>query len=154
MENETTLMTSPSPVRYYVGDLCYVMAPEWGEVCDLTFSGDNTEVNGKLQLADGRKFAIFGTAYGDGGYLDQKGNSYCVDSGTLGIIKVDDIRDPEFSQERALSLGNIVEFEEEFDALVCESDDGVIQFGHIVIDTKSENDYDDEDEEFDEDEDA
>jgi hypothetical protein len=29
-------MTMPAG-RYYIGDLCYVMHPEWSECCDLFF---------------------------------------------------------------------------------------------------------------------
>jgi hypothetical protein len=145
MRNETTSMPT-STARYYVGDLCYVMNPEWSEVCDLTFPDHTTEVTGKLQLADGRKFAIYGTAHGDGTYRDFYGHSYSVDSGTLGIIKVDDITDPEFQNAIDNGLGHIIELPEEFETLNCGYDDGVVCFGHIEIITSFGPDEDEEEE--------
>ena len=51
--------------KYYIGDLCYVMHPEWDEFCRITISG-NECLQGEFNLADGRRFATFTTAYGDG----------------------------------------------------------------------------------------
>lgn len=145
--NETTY-----PVQYYIGDLCYVMHDVWIEVCGLMFPEDTDEVvNGELELSDGRKIVIFGTAYGDGEYFDQAGNAYGVDSGTIGAIKVDDIRDP-FSN---LDVGNIHEFAPEIDGNDCWSENGELGFYKVVINT-GDSDEDDhfEDEEEPEEEDA
>ena len=144
-ENQTTY-----PVKYYIGDLCYVMHDAWSEVCDLMFPGDSDdEVSGELELADGRKIIIFPTAYGDGEYFDQAGNAYGVDSGTIGAIKVDDIRDT----NAHLDGGNIHEFAAEIDQYDCWSENGELGFYKVVIDTAG-SDYDDEGEEELEDEDA
>ena len=134
--------------KYYVGDLCYVMKDVWEEVCNLTFPEHmhGSEVTGELQLSDGRKFVIFGTAHGDGEYHDNFGNRYCVDSGTLGVILADEIR----SEEAHFDGGNIIEFPVTLTDANCGYDEGQIAFGHIVIDTG--NDYD-EDEGYEEDED-
>ena len=141
--NETTY-----PVQYYIGDLCYVMHDVWSEVCDLMFSGDSDEVaNGELELADGRKIIIFSTAYGDGEYFDQEGNAYGVDSGTIGAIKVDDIRDT----NAHLEGGNIHEFAAEIDGNDCWSENGELGFYKVVINTgdadedEGEEDLEDED---------
>jgi hypothetical protein len=145
--NETTY-----PVHYYIGDLCYVMHDVWSEVCDLMFSGDSDEAaNGELELADGRKIVIFSTAYGDGEYFDEGGMSYSVDSGTIGAIKFNDIRDP-FPY---LGGGNVHEFAAEIDGHDCWSENGELGFYKVVINT-GDSDEDDhfEDEEEPEDEDA
>lgn len=82
---------------YYVGDLCYVMHPQWKEVCDLMFAtGDNSVLDGEFNLANGVRFALHSTAYGDGTYRDQQGREYPVDAGLIGCIRIADVYDPEW----------------------------------------------------------
>ncbi len=115
---------------YYIGDLCYVMEDdEWSEVCDLTIQ-DGRPVTGEFTMKDGRKFAMYNTAYGDGGYYDQHGNEYSVDSGTIGCILYTDIRANKYEDIR--SLGTVVEITEDFHT---SSNDGLISIGPIHIDT-------------------
>ena len=71
--------------KYYVGDLCYVMHPEWDEFCSITIK-EHTCLDGEFNLKDGRRFATFGTKWGDGEYRDQFGNRYGVDAGLIGCI--------------------------------------------------------------------
>ena len=138
------------PVQYYIGDLCYVMHDAWDEVCALLFPDySDGMTDGELELADGRKFIIFSTCYGDGSYRDQNGNSYSVDSGTIGAIKVDDIRDT----NPYLEGGTIHEFAAEIDGNDCWSENGELGFYKVVINT-GDSDYDDEGDEELEDEDA
>lgn len=125
---------------YYVGDLCYVMHPQWDEFCRITIS-DNHCLDGEFSLANGVRFCSYGTFFGDGCYFDQNGREYGVDAGLIGCIRVEDINDP----TAALSGGQIIEFTEPFET---SCDDGTIYIGHVEIDTK-----DDDDEEFEEDED-
>ena len=125
---------------YYIGDLCYVMDNEWDDVCSKIIV-DNTIVDGEFVLDDGRIFANFSTAHGDGVYADNQDKNYAVDSGTIGCIKIDDIRNP--NNEDIKRLGNIVTFDAPFN---CHSDGKVITFGHkIAIDTDPPDDYDDYD---------
>ena len=134
---------TPTPVRYYVGDLCYVMHDEWSEVCDM-ISFDN-EDDAEYQLEDGRKFFLYTTAYGDGQYNDTEGRPYSVDSGTIGAIRVDDIRDPEFARIVEGGLGHIHEFPAEIDGMDCyvEGENlGTLNFYTVQIDTEGES-YDD-----------
>jgi len=118
--------------KYYVGDLCYVMHPEWDECCELFFEGrsDHGCNDGEFTLADGRRFASYGTAYGDGTYYSSHGTSHSVDAGLIGCILVNDIRDDTYAE--LSSLGAIIDFPEPFET---SSDAGVIKFGHIRIDT-------------------
>lgn len=117
--------------RYYIGDLCYVLNEEWDEVCNIIFSGNHDE--GIFELSDGRKFAIFNTMYGDGVYADNFGHSYPVDSGSIGCIKADYIKNGERS-------GEFFNFEDSFE--VSRDNYGCISFGNIVsINTGDEEEY-------------
>jgi hypothetical protein len=143
------LTTAPTPARYYVGDLCYVMHDCWDEVCDVIFGPD---FDGEGELEDGRKFILFNTAYGDGQYNDQDGNPYAVDSGTIGAIRVEDIRDPELDRVIEHGLGHIHEFPAEIDGMDCFVEDGVIHIYTVKIDTAGElEEYDEFDEDNEED---
>lgn len=135
-------MTMPAG-KYYIGDLCYVMHDEWDEVCDLFFPpGDNIGRGreGEFALKDGRRFASFGTAYGDGMYRSNVGTEHCVDSGSIGCIRVDDIRDTTYNEDRIEQLGAIVEFDRPFEV---SADQGLLIFGHVQIETAGdEEDFD------------
>lgn len=138
-------MTMPAG-KYYVGDLCYVLNQpgEWDEFCKLTISGASC-LDGEFTLPDGRRFATYSTAYGDGEYPDNRGNSYGVDAGLIGCILMSDI--PSVSVQEAEDCGAVIDFTRDFET---GSHEGVIHLGHVRIDTSY-----DEPEEFDgEDDDA
>jgi hypothetical protein len=124
--------------KYYVGDLCYVMDnDEWKEICSIIIpiQGNNI-LDGEFELKDGRKFAIYSTMYGDGEYHDQYGHSYSVDAGCIGCIRLEDIRTEKY--DNLLDLGAFVEFQTDFVTggdRGTEDWDGIIQFGHIAIET-------------------
>lgn len=122
--------------KYYIGDLCYVMHPEWDEFCSLTIEGHRVK-DGEFNLKDGRRFATFTTRWGDGVYQDEQGNNYPVDAGLIGCIRVEDI---DLSELSNIDSGRVVEFDKEFCVF---STGGVIRFGNIVIDTDPA-DYDEE----------
>ena len=114
---------------YYVGDLCYVLHDEWDEVCELIIK-DGVCLDGEFTLKDGRRFAMYGTAYGDGTYRDQSGNEYGVDAGSIGCILLSDINLE--SEGNFLTGGNVVPFESDF---YTDEEDGRIMFGSLIIDT-------------------
>ena len=103
---------------YYVGDLCYVLnSNEWAIVCtydDFYPTEDPEDCDPEGYLApeefdlevegSGRPFFILKTAYGDGVYTGSDGKDYSCDSGTLGCIAVDDIREQNLLKE-ALDKG-------------------------------------------------
>ena len=124
--------------KYYIGDLCYVMHPEWDEFCSLTINGHNV-LDGEFNLKDGRRFATFTTKWGDGTYKDEQGHSYGVDAGLIGCINVEDITPSELEN---LKDGRVIEFVQDFSTFKA---GGVIRFGSVVIDTDCE-DIEDEDE--------
>ena len=110
------------PGTYYVGDLCYVMHPQWREVCNLMFATDgNSVLDGEFNLANGVRFSVQSTAYGDGVYYDGQGRKYPVDAGLIGCVRVADVYDP----EAYLAGMNTVVFENPFH---IEYDLGTIRF--------------------------
>lgn len=132
------------PGTYYVGDLCYVMHPQWEEVCNLTFaSGSNYVLDGEFNLANGVRFSLHSTAYGDGTYQDQKGRDYPVDAGLIGCIRVEDVVDP----EAWLAGVQTVVFTQPFE---LQYDGGVISFvdnsGKTVVEIDTDPVYNDEEE--------
>lgn len=131
--------------KYYVGDLCYVMSDEeWTEFCDLTIKGRDC-IDGEFTFKDGRRFATYGTKWGDGEYGDQYGNRYCVDAGLIGCIRVEDIRAKKYSD--ISDLGAIIEFETDFvtgGGRVSKAWEGTIQFGRVIIETGFTEDEDED----------
>jgi hypothetical protein len=123
--------------KYYVGDLCYVLGDRWDEVCNLIIVVHEC-LDGEFELKDGTRFAIYGTAYGDGFYSDQHANGYPVDSGSIGCVLVDQITEGQLD----ITLGNTFNFEEDFET---GEENGVIIIGDIVIDTAGEEDDEDDD---------
>jgi hypothetical protein len=123
-----TFQTITMPAgRYWIGDLCYVLRDEWDEVCSLFFKGrtDHGANEGGFTLADGRNFVCFNTAWGDGEYYDDYGNSYGVDAGCIGLIAVE----PGFDCDG----GNVHTFNHAFE---CRKEGrGRLIFGNVVIDT-------------------
>ena len=135
------------PGKYWVGDLCYVMHPQWDEVCKLMFATNgNGVLTGEFNLANGVRFAQHGTAYGDGTYYDEQGRAYPVDAGLIGCIRVEDIQDD--SESKWFEGGNVVDFDKPFEITY---NNGVIKIGHIEIDTDPEYNNE-EDEDYDEEE--
>ena len=130
---------------YYIGDLCYVLNDRWDEVCDLVLA-DHFCRDGIFTLKDGTRFAMFTTKYGDGQYFDQDGNSYTVDSGSIGCVMLMDISESERDLAKMQKLGNIMTFS---DSLTVGSSresvgyywDGYINFDRLAIDTAGEHDY-------------
>ena len=126
--------------KYYVGDLCYVFNDEdWQAVCKVIIDGHSC-LEGEFNLPDGRRFAVFSTAWGDGEYYDQNGHSYSVDAGSIGCMLVDNITANKY--DNLLDLGNIVEMKRDFQ---CYSNDGLIHIGDLEIDTDPKDDWDDMD---------
>lgn len=128
--------------KYYVGDLCYVMTDaDWNEVCELTIKGNDC-IDGEFTMKDGRRFAMYGTKFGDGTYSDQYGNSYCVDSGSIGCILEEHISTYDWNKD----MGALITFESTFitgGGRGTKEWEGTIQFGRVAIETavEYEDDY-------------
>ena len=128
--------------EYYIGDLCYIMTDEeWDEFCSITIDGMKC-IDGEFSLKDGRRFATYGTAYGDGVYHDQYGHSYAVDAGLIGCILTKDIKAEKY--ENLLDLGAVMTFDNSFVTSGGRGEkdwEGVIQFGHVMIETSPSEEY-------------
>ena len=130
-------MTMPAG-KYYIGDLCYVMHDEWDEVCHLLFGNSQTGRirEGEFVLKDGRRFACYSTAYGDGEYVSNIDTRHCVDAGVIGCIHVEDIRDDTY--DHVDQLGAVVTFDQPFETA---ADQGLLKFGHVEIETAGAYDF-------------
>jgi hypothetical protein len=128
--------------EYYIGDLCYVMSEEeWDEFCSITIQG-NRCLDGEFVLSDGRRFATYGTAWGDGSYFDQHRHEYAVDAGLIGCILIKDIK---IEKNNILELGNVVKIDYDFTTSGGRDWNGVIHIGPIRIETNApdfDEDYD------------
>lgn len=126
--------------KYYVGDLCYVMTEkEWDQFCSITIKG-NKCLDGEFEMPDGRKFATYGTAWGDGLYFDQFGNEYGVDAGLIGCIRLEDISAEKL--DNIEELGAVHEFLSDFVTSGGRGEPnwpGTIQFGRVLIETNPED---------------
>jgi hypothetical protein len=127
---------------YYVGDLCYVLHERWDEVCELIID-EHRCLDGEFNLKDGTRFAIYGTAYGDGTYKDKSGKEYGVDAGSIGCVLLSNI--DLNNKENFLDGGNIHTFEVDF---YTGTQDGKIMFHTLSIDTDPVYDEEEEYESF------
>lgn len=116
--------------KYYIGDPCYVLGrtkhEDWLDILDRTnyFDGNEYDIDGYVLWGTG-------TAHGDGEYSDRDGNSYPVDAGIIACVPIELVEIPVGDVERH-GLGAIHEFDNEFE---CSTDCGVINIGHVSIDT-------------------
>ena len=133
-------MTMPAG-KYYIGDLCYVMHDAWDEAVSLMFphvpGQPESEVDGEFTLRDGRRFANFGTRWGDGTYMSNMQTRHLVDSGSIGCILVEDIQDKTY--DNIETLGAVVEFDQPFEV---SEDSGLLCFGAVEIETNPEYEFD------------
>ena len=130
--------------RYYIGDLCYVMTDkEWDEFCKLTIV-DNDCIQGEFTFEDGRRFATYGTKWGDGVYRSNINSKHSVDSGTIGCMRLNEINIEKLNEEEMEDFGAIVTFDSDFRT---GENDGLITFGQVIINTDPDEYYEDEEEE-------
>ena len=123
---------------YWIGDPCYAVPNdrwmEWLQAADY----ENQDV--LIADLDGRPVLGIGTAYGDGTYPGDDGNSYPVDAGLIGAVPIELVDGEPDGMAK-------VTFAAAFD---CESTDGLISIGHIDIDTDPDEEPEDDGYEWDE----
>ena len=127
-QNHQKSFTVPAG-KYVLSDPCYA-APkdQFGKLLEKMNYEDGLNVydNGAITV-------MLDTANGDGTYQDQHGRSFPVDSGTIGLTPLIEnwtcLEAGIFSIDKGMY---IVEFAEE---TVCTSNEGVLTFGEIRIDT-------------------
>jgi hypothetical protein len=148
------------PGKYYVGDPCYAVPnDDWDEVLGNTgyiglfkwMSGGGTGREDYLpfdqqaqmfRVTEGERewyIAASRTAYGDGLYQGDDGNSYPVDAGMIGVVSVN-YADLEGNGNMP-DCGHITEFKRGF-TISYEEDEGTIVIGHIIIKTDPNEDED------------
>jgi hypothetical protein len=121
--------------EYYIGDCCYVLAEEyldnfdWSiDFCDQFFEDpENIVIQGKQVVA-------FGTMHGDGVYESNIDFEFPVDAGLIGCTPKELWKGP------CEPFGcKLVHFHEDF---VCGEHNGTVVFGHVVIETDFDDEYD------------
>lgn len=136
---------------YYVGDLCYVTnSDEWFTICGLdTFypaqDPDDFDPMGYLDPENtsdeddfaGRPFWLLKTSFGDGRYQGSDGKLYSVDSGTIGCIKVDDIKEVDkLNDAVSRGLGHLHEWDEfSYSDAGYDEDTSILYFNDLDIQT-------------------
>ena len=144
--------------EYFVGDPSYVLNSRMMVETDLTWDlilnqtghfgiyipwTNKPRSNPSTGIFKIEGFNLFAssTTYGDGVYLDQRSNRYCVDSGLIGAVPVDLIRKlggdesvSRLSTEFFASLGRVFTFDKDFYCELCD-EDGDITIGSVVIST-------------------
>jgi len=130
--SKSKMITLPAG-KYVIVDPCYVVPDDdWMPLLDSAKFFDDDVAEG--WTPDGKHVVGFGTAYGDGFYADNQGGGYGVDAGLIGIVRAEDFDGAEWE-------GCLYEFDQPFE---CYSEDGVLHFGHVVIDTANSDEYDEE----------
>lgn len=131
-----TLVDKKLPAgNYLIIDLCYVMHKEWNEICEALAKEGNPDV-WTIELDDGRLISGAFTQNGDGTYYSSLGRDFYVDSGSIGVIRVEDVRIEEAGN---IETGQIKNFSHEFElGYNC----GDIMIGNVVIHTGVEPDSD------------
>jgi len=123
--------------RYFLGDPCYAVPNDYWmpllESCDFFEGSPIGQANGSQVLA-------FGTAWGDGNYNDQHGNSYPVDAGLIGLTPIA-LAQQRDDFDKLESLGRFVDLDS---PTACTKAEGVLTFGNLTINTddeESNNEY-------------
>jgi len=135
--------------QYLISDPCYVFDRERYDALleETNYFGlssvDPQFARGGGIFVDkvtGLKFAVVGTAYGDGLFSSNDGDTYPVDAGCIAIIPFGMLDTPYSPYGHGGA-----EFKEDFAVEYLE--DGTIKFGHVEIYTA--RDVDDKDDEWD-----
>jgi hypothetical protein len=114
--------------KYWLCDPCYAVDSElWDALLDSCAVFDLPVGTVKK---NGQKYQVLGfrTAYGDGVYRDQAGNSFPVDAGLIGLTPVELTDGHPFG-------ATLVEFKTDTE---CSCSNGVLRFGTHTINTKDD----------------
>lgn len=101
--------------KYYIGDPCYVIAPEkWDDFLKSLY-GETLETGECKRTRnpsfEGKRYWCRRTKQGDGCYQDQNGKNYWVDSAMIAVLPVEmiDLNLRKKSVKKSvMELGNIV----------------------------------------------
>ena len=96
-----------SKTSFYLGDICYALKDE---IYDDVWGKQYKYADGSFDVQDtGLKFAVVGTAFGDGEYDSKSGFSYPVDAGVIGIVPVELCDEKKLERVRSLDLGRVID---------------------------------------------
>lgn len=84
--------TVKSEKGFYIGDLCYALDDE---IYNDVWGGAGYEDGIYTEPVTGLRFAVAGTAYGDGTYEDDYGREYDVDAGNIALVPAELAEDTE-----------------------------------------------------------
>ena len=131
--------------KYWIGDPCYVfphngpMENKWDELLNEVDFFDTLSYG---ELDDGKiKVWAAHTAYGDGRYFGSNGKTFPVDAGLIGIVPLETVKYLDNKESNLDNCGLFIEFTKSF---IVESRDGLFHFGNIDIDTKDDEEFDEE----------
>lgn len=133
--------------RYFVGDPCYTAGIDdnaWQKWCKVVDKSGNDEV--LAATYNGLPVVGLHTAYGDGQYFDESGGSYGVDAGLIGAVPAQLIEAMEITEDDLKHAGYWIDFEEAF--AMRRNPDGLLEIGHVQIQTGDSYDADEEDDSF------
>lgn len=127
------------PGVYFIGDPCYAIEENsWGRYTENIDFDDGDQW---IFIFDGHLCMVGNTAYGDGVY-----DGLSVDSGLIGITPIELVNQKEGGRNHE-ELGKVITYTEPFEVTI---DDGTFWFGDFLVETKTEEDfYDDEENWFD-----
>lgn len=91
---------------FYFGDICYALS---NDEYDRLWGGNGYEDGIFEDDRTGLRFAVAGTAHGDGEFADNYGNFYPVDGGNLGVVPLELVGPAEMHDIQEGGLGLIVE---------------------------------------------
>jgi hypothetical protein len=133
--------------RYFVGDPCYTAGKDdkaWQDWCSTADFGSDD-----VMAATFNGLPVIGlhTAHGDGLYMDGSGREYGVDAGLIGAVPEELIKKMNISDEDLKGSGHWVETKDDF--VLEQGGRGLLNIGHLQIETDPEEDEPEEDEQWD-----
>lgn len=114
---------------FYIGDITNVLDPF--ELC-MVLGNEHGCPTGIVRMSAGHQIGVAYTGLETGVFVDNKGNRYCVDSGMLGIVPLELVKDERPDIGLIVPEAGVVWFSHDFD--------GVFDFylpphTHIHLDT-------------------
>lgn len=144
IDTNTVLVPAGS---YILGDPCYTIPDNmWGDLllnCGSFGCDGRGKPVGRITYNDVTYCVLgFFTAFGDGNYRGTDDLHYGVDSGIIGLVPLalaEQVNKRSVIQNS--DLYSIITFDQ---PTICRSESGTLTFGHVVIDTRYEEDEEDE----------
>ncbi len=114
------------PGIYFIGELNFRSEDLTNMDGPQMHEGYSVDRNGVYEAGRGSLYANIDTCWGDGYYLDNQGNEYLIDSGSIGCISI---------QEIGVSEDDLVAIFPKPFTVNYDKNTGIIRFGNLFIDT-------------------